>query len=69
MPVFGVPDSAAATIRLAREAGFEAAVVDDPLVELDVDTPDDLERLSRLGAGTHTHAFLAESGLLPNPTA
>ena len=68
-PAFGVPEGAAVTIGRAREAGFEAAVVDDALVALDVDTPDDLERLGRLGAGTRTHAFLAASGLLPNPTA
>jgi 2-phospho-L-lactate guanylyltransferase len=67
VPAFGVPESAAVTIRLAREAGFQAAVVDDPLVALDVDTPDDLERVAARGRGTRTHAFLAESGLLPNP--
>jgi 2-phospho-L-lactate guanylyltransferase len=57
-PAFGVPDGAAALVARARAAGFEAAVVDDPLVALDVDEPEDVRRLLELGHGTATRRFL-----------
>ncbi len=60
-PAFGVPDSAAVTIERARRLGIKAAVVDDPLVALDVDRPDDLHRILELGRGTRTHAYLDQA--------
>jgi 2-phospho-L-lactate guanylyltransferase len=60
VPVFGVPNGAALIVKRAREAGFEAAVLDDPGLALDVDTPEDLERVRELGTGTRTQAFLAD---------
>ncbi len=42
-PRFGVP--AATTVAEARAAGLEAAVLDDPLLALDVDRPEDYELL------------------------
>lgn len=46
-PAFGQP--VAATIARARAAGVEPVVVDDPLLALDVDRPEDLELLVALG--------------------
>ncbi|MGH3033798.1 MAG: 2-phospho-L-lactate guanylyltransferase [Gaiellaceae bacterium] len=46
-PAFGQP--VAATIARARAAGVEPVVVDDPLLALDVDRPEDLELLLALG--------------------
>jgi 2-phospho-L-lactate/phosphoenolpyruvate guanylyltransferase len=60
-PAFGVPDSAAVTIERARRLGIKTAVVDDPLVALDVDRPDDLPRILELGRGTCTHAYLDQT--------
>lgn len=57
-PAFGVPDGAAVLVERARALGLVAAVVDDPLAALDVDTPDDLRRVLELGAGTRTHRLL-----------
>ena len=57
-PAFGVPGGAAVLVERARALGLEAAVVDDPLAALDVDTPDDLRRVLELGAGTRTHRLL-----------
>jgi 2-phospho-L-lactate guanylyltransferase len=57
-PAFGLPGGAALTVARARAAGFEAVVIDDPLVALDVDHPDDVQRVLDLGAGTHTRALL-----------
>jgi 2-phospho-L-lactate guanylyltransferase len=42
-PRFGVP--ASVTLAEARTAGLEAAVVDDPVLALDVDRPEDYELL------------------------
>ena len=44
-PAFGVPGSAETTIERARAAGIEPAIVEDPLLALDVDRPSDLEAL------------------------
>jgi 2-phospho-L-lactate guanylyltransferase len=60
-PAFGIPDSAAVTVERARRLGIRASVVDDPLVALDVDRPDDLNRVLELGRGTSTHAFLDQA--------
>jgi 2-phospho-L-lactate/phosphoenolpyruvate guanylyltransferase len=57
-PAFGVREGAALTVERARAAGFEPAVIDDPLLALDVDLPDDLRRILELGTGTRTHALL-----------
>jgi 2-phospho-L-lactate guanylyltransferase len=43
VPLFGVPVEE--TIGAARAAGFEPAVVDDPLLALDVDRPEDYEAM------------------------
>jgi 2-phospho-L-lactate guanylyltransferase len=60
-PAFGVKNGAKVTIERARLLGFEAAVVDDPLVALDVDRPEDVERVLELGHGTATHRFLDQA--------
>ena len=43
VPTFGVPMEE--TLSAARAAGLEAAVVDDPLLALDVDRPEDYEAM------------------------
>ena len=43
VPPFGVPFEE--TIGAARAAGLETAVVDDPLLALDVDRPEDYEAM------------------------
>lgn len=58
-PAFGIPNGAALIVKRARAAGFEPVVIDDPRLALDVDTPEDLERILELGEGTRTHAFLS----------
>ena len=60
-PAFGVRDGARVTIERARQLGFEAVVIDDPLVALDVDRPEDVRRALELGQGTHTHRFLDQA--------
>jgi 2-phospho-L-lactate guanylyltransferase len=60
-PAFGVKNGALVTIERARRRGFEATVVDDPLVALDVDPPEDVERVLELGHGTATHRFLDQA--------
>lgn len=62
-PAFGLRNGAALTVERARAAGFEAAVIDDLRLALDVDTPEDLERVRELGEGTRTHVFLSASHL------
>ncbi|MCC6223340.1 MAG: 2-phospho-L-lactate guanylyltransferase [Thermoleophilia bacterium] len=57
-PAFGVPDGAAVVAARARARGLEAAVVADPLLALDLDTPDDLRALLELGSGTRTGRLL-----------
>ncbi len=57
-PAFGVREGAAVLLRRAHELGLDAAVVDDPLLALDVDTPEDVRRMLELGAGTRAHAYL-----------
>lgn len=47
-PAFGIPGSASATIERARAAGVEAAVVRDPALAFDLDSPADLARLAIL---------------------
>jgi 2-phospho-L-lactate guanylyltransferase len=41
-PAFGVADAAALTIERVRATGIEPAVIDDPVLALDVDRPEDL---------------------------
>ena len=57
-PAFGVPEGAAGVAARAAARGREAAVVADPLLALDLDTPDDLRSVLELGAGTRTHRLL-----------
>jgi 2-phospho-L-lactate guanylyltransferase len=47
-PAFGIPGSASVTIARARAAGFEPAVVRDPTLAFEVDSPADLVRLAIL---------------------
>jgi len=47
-PAFGIADSAAVTVERARAAGYEPAVLDDPLLALDVDRPEDVARFHEL---------------------
>ena len=47
-PAFGVEGSAAVTIERARAVGHEPAVLDDPLLALDVDRPEDVTRFHEL---------------------
>jgi 2-phospho-L-lactate guanylyltransferase len=68
-PAFG-PGSFARHAALAREAGVSARVAALPSLELDVDTPDDLQALrsalaARPGGATRTRALL--ESLLPAP--
>jgi 2-phospho-L-lactate guanylyltransferase len=49
-PVFGMPDAFELTAARARAAGLEPAVVDEPGLALDVDTPCDLRMLPELEA-------------------
>jgi 2-phospho-L-lactate guanylyltransferase len=58
LPAFGMLDGARIVIERCRAAGIEPAVVDDPALALDVDTPADLERVLELGDGTRTQLFL-----------
>jgi 2-phospho-L-lactate guanylyltransferase len=57
-PAFGVAGGARIVVERARDSGFDAVVVEDELVALDIDTPDDVERLLQLGAGTHAHSLV-----------
>jgi 2-phospho-L-lactate guanylyltransferase len=68
-PAFGIRNGAALVVERARAAGFEAAVVDDPALALDVDTLEDLERVLELGEGTRTQRFLLASALLRDALA
>jgi 2-phospho-L-lactate guanylyltransferase (CobY/MobA/RfbA family) len=43
----------------AERLGVELAIVHDPLLALDVDRPEDVERVLDLGQGTRTHALLS----------
>jgi 2-phospho-L-lactate guanylyltransferase (CobY/MobA/RfbA family) len=43
VPSFGIPVET--TLAAARDAGFDAAVIDDPLLALDVDRPEDYEAM------------------------
>jgi 2-phospho-L-lactate guanylyltransferase len=63
-PAFGVPDSAAVTVERARRLGIKAAIIDDPLVALDIDQPDDLQKILELGRGTRTHTYLDQAPLV-----
>ena len=47
----------------ARRAGLDPAVVHESGFDLDVDTPDDLGRLLRLGPNTQTGIFLERTGI------
>jgi 2-phospho-L-lactate/phosphoenolpyruvate guanylyltransferase len=47
-PAFGIERSADETIARARAAGYEPAVLDDPLLALDVDRPEDVARFHEL---------------------
>ena len=47
-PAFGRPGAAGVTAVRAREAGVDAAVLRDPLLALDIDEPEDVERFHAL---------------------
>jgi 2-phospho-L-lactate guanylyltransferase len=47
-PAFGIPDSATVTAERARAAGYEPTLLDDPLLALDVDRPEDVTRFHEL---------------------
>jgi 2-phospho-L-lactate/phosphoenolpyruvate guanylyltransferase len=47
-PAFGIDGSAGVTIERARAAGYEPAVLHDPLLALDVDCPEDVARFHEL---------------------
>jgi 2-phospho-L-lactate guanylyltransferase len=64
-PVFGARGGAAANVERARSRGFEAVVLEDPLVALDVDSPEDVHRALALGKGTRTHRFLDRALAMP----
>ncbi len=51
-------DGASVLVERAERLGVVVAVVDDPLLALDVDRPEDVERVLELGPGTHAAAFL-----------
>jgi 2-phospho-L-lactate guanylyltransferase len=54
-PGFG-PDSCERHVDRATAAGVQCEVIDVPSLALDVDTPDDLEALRQMLAGTHGRA-------------
>ena len=57
-PAFGEAGGAEIVAARARALGYEPAIVEDEGFAVDVDTPDDVERLLAIGEGTRTHAFL-----------
>ncbi len=57
-PAFGLAGGARIVVERARASGLDAVLVEDELVALDIDRPEDVERLLELGAGTHTHSLL-----------
>jgi len=57
-PAFGEKAGARVVVERARAAGLDPVVVEDELLALDVDRPEDVERVLELGAGTHTHRLL-----------
>jgi 2-phospho-L-lactate guanylyltransferase len=57
-PAFGIPGGAVVLTRRSEHLGLDVAIVDDPLLALDVDVPEDLERVLDLGPDTRTAAFL-----------
>lgn len=60
-PAFGVLDGAAVLVERAGRLGVHVAVVDDPLLALDVDRPEDVERVLELGPATQTGTFLSQA--------
>jgi 2-phospho-L-lactate guanylyltransferase len=60
------PDSARKHLAAAEAAGLRALSLDLPRLALDIDTPDDLDRLraESEAVGRHTRAALERSGLL-----
>jgi 2-phospho-L-lactate guanylyltransferase len=60
-PAFGVPDGARVTVLRARSLGVEASVIEDELVALDIDRPEDVRRLLALGAETQSGRFLDQT--------
>jgi 2-phospho-L-lactate guanylyltransferase len=60
-PAFGVLDGAAVLVERAERLGVHVTVVDDPLLALDVDRPEDVERVVELGRSTRTGEFLSHA--------
>jgi 2-phospho-L-lactate guanylyltransferase len=60
-PAFGLPSGAAVVLERARDAGLRAHVVEDERIALDVDTPEDAQRVLELGEGTKTKDFLSRT--------
>jgi 2-phospho-L-lactate/phosphoenolpyruvate guanylyltransferase len=60
-PAFGLRGGAAIVSERAERHGVPLAVIDDPFLALDVDRPEDVERVLEMGAGTHTREFLDQA--------
>jgi 2-phospho-L-lactate guanylyltransferase len=57
-PAFGEKAGARLVVERARAAGYDPVVVEDELLALDLDRPEDVERLLELGGETRTHRLL-----------
>jgi 2-phospho-L-lactate/phosphoenolpyruvate guanylyltransferase len=57
-PSFGA-GSLAAHVRAAEERGARCSILALPRMELDIDTPEDLELLMEIGSGSSTAAVIA----------
>lgn len=57
------PDSFRRHLASARSAGLEIKIIERPGIALDIDYPEDLDRLLMSPGNTRTHQFLAESGI------
>jgi 2-phospho-L-lactate/phosphoenolpyruvate guanylyltransferase len=57
------PDSFRRHLASAHSAGLEIKIIERPGIALDIDYPEDLDRLLVTPRNTRTHQFLAESGI------
>lgn len=57
------PDSFRRHLASARLAGLEIRIIERPGIALDIDYPEDLERLLMSPGSTRTHQFLSQSGI------
>lgn len=58
---FGLPGSAALHLERARAAGLEGVLVDRPGLALDLDTPEDVERLLAAAGASRTASLLSDA--------